>query len=43
MVVRLCVHGDMLSRVEEGLKEICGLLEETSQRRMFLQKKNRGQ
>ena len=35
MVVRLCVNGDALSRIEEGLKEICGLLEEISQRRTF--------
>jgi hypothetical protein len=37
MIVRLCVNGDTVSRVEEGLKEICGLLEEISQRRTFPQ------
>jgi hypothetical protein len=42
MVIRVCVNGDTLSRVEEGLKEICGLLEEISRRRMFLQKRSRG-
>jgi len=33
--VRLCVNGDTLSPTEEGLEEICRLLEQISQQRMY--------
>lgn len=39
MVVRLCVNGDRLSSVEEGLNDICRMLQEISQRRMFPQQR----
>lgn len=35
MTIRLCVNGDKLSSVEEGLEAICQLLEKMSQHRMF--------
>jgi hypothetical protein len=40
MIVRLCVNGGILSGVEEGLKQICALLEEISRCRKSLLKTN---
>ena len=34
MVIRLSVNGSMLTGVEEGLKDICRMLEQVSRRRM---------
>jgi len=36
MVVRLCINGGILSRIEDGVKEMCAMLEQISRQRMAL-------